>query len=198
MFESFEVLFSGATRMVTAPLSPAEEALLQRSLAPNEIMGRFLRGRGERVGWMLWALTPERLLCLTVSGKKPPRAHFHGSVVAVEALQGKWGATVLLRTRDAREMIFAADPALTDEFVAQFVVHNPSLAAPPKLVPCEPPPPEFVPAAAAAGPSAPGEPQVETETGRLVAALREAAALREKGLLTEEEFAAVKRKLLGT
>jgi hypothetical protein len=194
MFEAFEVLFSGATRMVTAPLSPAEEALLQRALAPNEITGRFLRGRGDRVGWMLWALTPERLLCLTVSGKKPLRAHVHGSVVAAEALQGKWGATLLLHTRDAREMIFAADPALTDEFVAEFVVHNPSLAAPPKLVSPKPPPPEFVPAAAAA----PGEPQVETESGRLVAALREAAALREKGLLTEEEFAAVKRKLLGT
>jgi hypothetical protein len=38
----------------------------------------------------------------------------------------------------------------------------------------------------------------ETEPTRLLESLREAAALREKGLLTDEEFAALKRKLLGS
>ena len=193
MFEEFEILFSGATRLVTAPLSPAEEALVQRSLAPDETLERYLRGRGERVGWMLWALTPQRLLCVTVNGKRPPRAHVHGAVVGVEAIRGKWGATLHVHTSTTREVIFAADLALSDDFVEAFVNYCPNVAAPPKLAPPEPPPPERVPASLVASP-----PRGDAESGRLVEALREAAALREKGLLTDEEFAALKRKLLGT
>jgi hypothetical protein len=193
MFEEFGILFSGATRMVTAPLSPAEEALLRRSLAPDETLERYLRGRGERVGWMLWALTPQRLLCVTVNGKKPPRAHVHGAVVGVEAIKGKWGATLHVHTNDAREVIFAADLALSDEFVAALVNCSPKVAAPPKLAPPEPPPPERIPVSMPTR----GQPRPDAESPRLVEALREAAALREKGLLTDEEFATLKRRLLG-
>jgi hypothetical protein len=193
MFEEFEILFSGATRMVTAPLSPAEEALVRRSLAPDETLERYLRGRGDRVGWVLWALTPQRLLCVTVNGKKPPRAHVHGAVVGVEAIKGKWGATLHVHTNDTREVIFAADLALSDEFVAALVNHSPKVAAPPKLAPPEPPPPERKPVSMPTR----GQPRPDAESPRLVEALREAAALREKGLLTDEEFATLKRRLLG-
>lgn len=202
MLEAFEILFSGATRLVTAPLSAAEEGLLQRALAPNEPLERYLRGRGERVGWMLWALTSERLHCLTVNGKRPPRAHAHGSVVSIEAVRGKWGATLLVRTSEAREVIFAADFAQSDDFLAALVNYSPNVAAAlPKLAPppVPPPPPRApvvaAPSVAAASVSVRADPD---DAGRLVQALREAAALREQGLLTDEEFAALKRKVLGT
>jgi hypothetical protein len=196
MLEAFEILFSGATRLVTAPLSAAEEGLLQRALAPNEPLERYLRGRGERVGWMLWALTPERLHCLTVNGKRPPRAHAHGSVVSIEAVRGKWGATVLVRTNEARELMFAADFAQSDDFLEALVSYSPNVVAPPKLAPAPPPPRAPVVAARSVAASAPVA--GETEPTRLLESLREAATLREKGLLTDEEFAALKRKLLGT
>jgi hypothetical protein len=198
MFEEFEILFSGATRLVTAPLSPAEEALVQRSLAPEETLERYLRGRGERVGWMLWALTPQRLLCVTVNGKRPLRAHVHGAVVGVEAIRGKWGATLHVHTGTTREVIFAADLALSDDFVEALVNYTPNVTAPPKLAPPEPPPPERRPASLTASAAAAGQLRSDAESVRLVEALREAASLREKGLLTDEEYAALKRRLLGT
>jgi hypothetical protein len=199
MLEGFEILFSGATRLVTAPLSSAEEGLLQRSLAPGETMERYLRGRGERVGWMLWALTPQRLHCVTVSGRRPARAHVHGSVMGVEATRGRWGATILVRTSEARELIFAADFEQSDEFLAALVSYNSAnVVAAPKLAPAAPPPPARRTPVVSAPRIASGAPsRGDADSGRLVEALREAADLREKGLLTEEEFAALKRKLLG-
>jgi hypothetical protein len=203
MLEAFEILFSGATRMVTAPLNPAEQGLLQRSLAADETLERYLRGRGERVGWTLWALTAKRLHCITINGKLPPRAYAHGSLVGLEAVRGKWGATVLVRTAEARELIFAADFAQSDEFLEALADYNGAdVVAPPKLTPPPPPPEPVVPRRAAVSP-APGmgasaAPRVDGEPERLVESLREAAALREKGLLTDDEFAALKRRLLGT
>jgi hypothetical protein len=203
MLEAFEILFSGATRMVTAPLNSAEQGLLQRSLAADETLERYLRGRGERVGWTLWALTGKRLHCITVNGKLPPRAYVHGSLVGLEAVRGKWGATVLARTSEARELIFAADFAQSDEFLEALANYNSgNVVTPPKLTP-PPPPPEPTVAPRAVVGAAPGgrastAPRGDVEPERLVDSLREAAALREKGLLTDDEFAALKRKLLGT
>jgi hypothetical protein len=196
MFEAFEIFFSGTSTFVSGPLRPDEEALLGRVLQKGESVERYVRGRGERVGWVLWVLTPNRLLCINLKGKRPPRELAHEHVTRVEAIRGKWGGNLFVHAGDIREEIFAADPALGDAFMEALVGYRPTLSAPSKLVVPEPPPePQFDARLRAYAPS-PTPPAVDPSQ-RLMESMREAAALREKGLLSDEEFAALKRKLLG-
>jgi hypothetical protein len=195
MFEELEILFSGGSKVIAGPISPEEQALLTRSLQAGEPVQRYVRGRGERVGWMLWALTPERFLSVNLKGKRPPRLLAHAQVTAVDAVRGKWGAELRVDAGDVREVIFAADHALSDRFLEALVTYCPTVVPPPKLV--VPEPPSELGVVAPAWPRAQSPVADGADSERLVEALREAAHLREKGLLTDEEYSALKRKLLG-
>jgi len=198
MFDTIATLFDGASKLAPGPLRPDELQLLQRLLQPGETVEAHVRGRAERSGWTVWSLTPQRLICVDMKGRKP-RTHGHGAISGVQAIRGKWGATLRLEAAGTVESFFAADAALGDPVVGVLLRYCPQLEAPAKLVlpPAPPPPPKPLPGVpahfrvpAAAAPLA--------DPGRLLDSLREAAALREKDLLTDEEYSALKRRLLGT
>jgi hypothetical protein len=201
MFEAFEPLMGGAWSRAAAALAADEEALLRRALQPGETVEHYVRGRGQGVGWTIWALTPQRLVFATVKGRRAPRVHAHGAVRRVEAVSGKWGATLVVEAAGTREAIFGADATLGDRFFEALAAYRPDIALPEKLV--------VVPAAAApAAPAAvngtaPGTRAAAAavsadDATRLVEALHEAGEMKEKGLLTDEEFARLKRRLLGS
>lgn len=197
MFDTIATLIDGASKLAPGPLRPDELQQLQRLLQPGETVEAHVRGRAERRGWTVWTVTPQRVLCVDLKGRAP-RAHAHSAVAAVKAIRGKWGATLRLEVAGTVESFFAADPQLGDSFVAVLLRYCPHLESPQKLVrPPEPPPPPKplpgVPANFKVQGAAP--PQADAE--RLLDSLREAAALREKNLLTEEEYSALKRRLLG-
>jgi hypothetical protein len=208
MFDVFNTLIDGASKLAPGPLRPNELQLLQRLLQPGELVEAHVRGRAEGSGWIVWALTPQRLLCVDMKGKRAARSHGHGAVRSVTAITGKWGATLRLEAGAVRESFFAADPELGDRFVAVLLGYCPQLDAPAKLVPAPkpaaapPPPPEmrkgvppprdFVPHGAPFASPAPA-----ASAANLLQSLQEAAALREKNLLSEDEYTALKRRLLG-
>ena len=204
MFDVFNTLIDGASKLAPGPLRPNELQLLERLLQPGEAVAAHVRGRAEGSGWTVWALTSQRLLCVDTKGRRPGRAHNHAAVRKVTAIAGKWGATLRLDTGGARESFFAADPELGNRFVEVLLGYCPHLEAPATLVPAPKPvaaptaPPEmskgvpprdFVPHGAPLAGSAPA--------AGLLQSLQEAAALREKNLLSEDEYTALKRRLLG-
>jgi hypothetical protein len=196
MFEAFEPLMGGAWSRAAAPLAADEEAVVRRALRPGETLERYVRGRGQGVGWTLWALTPERLVFVTLKGRREPRVHAHDAVRRVEAVPGKWGATLVVEAGGTREAIFGADAILSDLFFEALAAYRPDIAWPAKLgvVPTLAAQAALapVPARSSTAPSPPDD-----DATRLMAALREAASMKEQGLLTAEEFAALKRRLLG-
>lgn len=196
MFDALQTLFSGSPIGAGPSLSLEEDARLRLSLHADEPVERFVRGRAQRVGSTLWAVTPRRLHCVTLSGKRPSRAHPHDSIERIEALMGKWGATLRVHVAATREVIFAADPGMSDAFVEALAGYCPSVPAPGKLVAPAP-----APSAAViehyASDTVPSGAVSASNSERLLDSLRQAAELRDKGHLSEEEYAAAKRRLLG-
>ena len=199
MFDTIATLFDGASKLAPGPLRPDELQLLQRLLQPGEMVEAHVRGRAERSGWTVWSLTPQRVICVDMKGRKP-RAHAHGAISRVQAVRGKWGATMRLEAAGTVESCFAADAELGDSFVAVLLRYCPQLQAPEKLVqpPAPPPPPKPLPGVPANFRVQAAAPPPVADPERLLASLREAAALREKDLLTDEEYSALKRRLLGS
>ena len=213
MFDVFSTLIDGVSKLAPGPLRPNELQLLQPLLQPGEAVEAHVRGRAEGSGWTVWALTSQRLLCVDTKGRRPARAHEHTSVRKVTAIAGKWGATLRLEAGEVRESFFAADPELGDRFFAVLLGYCPQISAPSKLVAAPraaaaptpppamrkgvPPPRDFVPHGAPAAGSAAAPAAGPTDPASLLESLREAAALREKNLLSDDEYTALKRRLLG-
>jgi hypothetical protein len=209
MFDAFATLLDGASKLSPGPLRPDELRLLERVLQPGEAVAAHVRGRREGSGWTVWALTPQRLICVDTKGSRAARTYAHSALSKVTAISGKWGATLRLEAGTARESFFAADPELGDRFFAVLTGHCPQLPLPPALAPAPQPvadavpgphampkgvpPRDFVPHGGVA--AAPSSDPVAAPS--LLASLQEAAVLREKNLISEDEYAALKRRLLG-
>jgi hypothetical protein len=187
------------------PLEPRERDRVQRVLEANEAIAHFVRGRSDGRP-AVWAATDRRIVCCTLGWFGSSATLAYASLAAHQVEEGVHGWTIRLDSSGGREALVAVAPSLGRTFVG----HLESVTG--KTV-------TFLPSrrtstsrffvarrgvAAAGGESAPEPPGMpplpapadHTAVG-LTSALREAAELHRSGALTDEEFAALKRRLLG-
>jgi hypothetical protein len=186
------------------PLEVRERDRLARALQPGETWTHFVRGRVDGKD-AVWVLTEGRVVSAALGFLGRSQAVAVRDVRAFEVEEGAHGWTIRLDHADGRLALVAAPPSLGRGFVAElegrtgktvgfvasrrqgnsrFFVSRAAGAAP---MPAASGPP------AAALSSAPAD---HTAVA-LTAALREAADLHQRGVLSDDEFAALKRKLLG-
>lgn len=187
------------------PIEARERDRLARALQPGEAWTHFVRGRVDGKD-AVWVLTEQRLVSAALGFLGRSQAVAVGDVQAFEVEEGAHGWTIRLDHAGGRLALVAAPPSLGRGFVAELegrtgkaVGFLPSRRQGNTSF--------FVSRAAGAAPS-PRAPQAPTAAAMpqaaadhtavaLTAALREAADLHQRGVLSDDEFAALKRKLLG-
>jgi hypothetical protein len=187
------------------PLEPRERDRVQRVLETGEAIAHFVRGRSDgRPG--VWAATDRRIVCCTLGWFGSSAALAYASVAAHQVEEGAHGWTIRLDSSSGREALVAVAPSLGRSFVEHLesvtgkaVTFIPSRrTATPRL---------FVARHGTTGVGGlpapeplrmPPHPAPADHTAvALTAALREAAELHRNGALTDDEYAALKRRLLG-
>jgi hypothetical protein len=185
------------------PLERRERERLQQSLQAGETITQFVRGRAEGRP-AVWAATDQRLVFCGLGWFGRASALTYDRVAAHQVEEGAHGWTIRLDSANGREALVAVAPSLGRGFVALleaktgkpvtflasrragtsrlFVSHQGA--------PAQHEPPDR---AATMPPAAPAD---HTAVG-LTAALREAAELHRSGALSDDEFTALKRRLLG-
>jgi hypothetical protein len=186
------------------PLDGRERDRLLKLLQPGEAWSHHVRGRVDGRD-AVWVATPTRI-AMASFGWRGMAAHVpFDAVAALEVEEGAHGWTIRLDHARGRVALVAAPPTLGRGFVAHleertgrtvtflasrrasqtswFVTRRATSPAPQGLMP---------PAAAQVGQAA-----ADATAVGLTAALREAADLHQRGVLSDDEFTALKRKLLG-
>jgi hypothetical protein len=188
------------------PLEPRERERVQRVLESGETIAHFVRGRSDgRPG--VWAATERRIVCCTLGWFGSSATLEYASLAAHQVEEGVHGWTIRLDSSRGREALVAVAPSLGRPFVGHlesvtgkpvtflasrrtttsrlFVARHGQPAVDGGPAPQSPPrlPPQPAPAD-------------HTAVG-LTTALREATELHRSGALTDDEFAALKRRLLG-
>jgi hypothetical protein len=179
------------------PMSAAEQDRVAVALEPGETALHFVRGRteGKRT---VWVATDRRVVSIGVTWRGRVRPIAFTEIRGVETEEGAHGWTIRLRTGTGRHALVAAHPSLGQPFVEQvvarsgaaasFIASRRPAAASRSSIPAAPP----VAAAVADATRVAGFP-----SGEVLAHLREAADLHRSGALTDDEFTALKRRLLG-
>lgn len=180
------------------PLSPAETGRLGLALDTGEQVVRFIRGRidGKRT---ILAATDRRVIIVGVTWRGRVQALAFTEVRGLETEEGAHGWTVRLLTSAGRYAAVAVHPALGAPFVEAVAARS---GAPSSFIASRRPtaPEQRRVATAPALPAAAAD-ATRTAThpsGDMLAQLREAADLHQSGALTDDEFTALKRRLLGS
>jgi hypothetical protein len=184
------------------PLDGRELERVRAALAPGEAVALFARGRLDGRS-LVWAVTAERLVEVRMGWFGRHEALPLASVTAIEVEEGAHGWTIRVAAAGGRRTLIAVAPSLGRPLVRRleevsgsavsfmasrragttrlFVSH---MRGAPASVP------------APTGPSEATRAPSDHTAASLTAALREAAELHRSGALSDEEFAAVKRRLL--
>ncbi|MDX2194551.1 MAG: SHOCT domain-containing protein [Gemmatimonadales bacterium] len=199
------------------PFEAKEQQRVSATLATGETVHRWVRGRtdGKRT---LWLATERRIVVLRVGGFFPRSSELAvADVRALEMQEGAHGHTVRLTTTTTRVSLLAVHPPMSVAFAEHL---KGAAGIEPVLIPSRRATPgrdaqaEAYAAAEAerraryeanrravfeatqAAVAAPAAPAAAAAGGDLLQRLKEAAALREAGVLTDDEFAALKARLL--
>lgn len=199
------------------PLEARERERIDQVLAPGEAIVHFVRGRtdGKRT---VWAATDRRIVVVGMTWRRRVVDVPYEAIRDMESQEGGHGTTMRLFTTGANHALVAVFPALAEAFAAHV---GDRIGVTPRFIE-RPRKPEqaggglvsrgvavtSLSGAAAAEASAgavpltlvrPTPPGTVPAPGGadLVAALREAADLHRAGALTDEEFRALKSRLLG-
>ena len=187
------------------PIEPRERERVQQALEQGELITQFVRGRSDGRP-TIWVATDRRLVFSSLGWFGRTRLLGYESVAAHQVEEGAHGWTIRLDSVHGREALVAVAPTLGRGFVTHleertqkpvtflasrrvatsrlFVSHRPGAApAAPSSAPEPPPMPRATPA--------------DHTAVSLTTALREAAELHRSGALSDDEFAALKRRLLG-
>jgi hypothetical protein len=187
------------------PLEPRERDRLQRALDAGEAIARFVRGRSDGRP-AVWAASDRRIVCCTLGWFGSSAVLDYASVAALQVEEGAHGWTIRLDSSRGREALVAVPPSLGRSFVAHLesvtgkaVTFLPSRrTATPRLFVARQGAPGAGGRAAHEPPPMPANPAPADHTAvGLTTALREAADLHRSGALTDDEYAALKRRLLG-
>jgi hypothetical protein len=186
------------------PLEARERDRLAKAVPAGEAWTHFVRGRVDGRD-AVWVLTAGRVVSAALGFLGRAHAVALADVRALEVEEGAHGWTIRLDHAGGRLALVAAPPSLGRGFLAElegrtgkavtflasrrqgqtrFFVSRVGGAAP-TATPAPPP--------AAARAAAPADHTAVS----LTAALREAADLHQRGVLTNDEFSALKRRLLG-
>lgn len=163
----------------------AAEALVAER-APGETPARWVSGRDDD-DYLLWVATEERLLLLEQEGHRRKVFELaYSQIHEAHVSPDRWGARVRLYAGGRKYALEGADTARAEGWL-QWVrdrIPGRTGAAAPGVRPASPiPAPSQPPAAASEG---------------ITSSLAELARLKERGMLTEEEFTAFKQRLLTT
>lgn len=195
MFEQIEILMAGRNPNAHGPLTEAELSALQPALKTDEVVDAFVRGRVPGGGAGLWVMTGQRIRVLDMKRISKLRVIELAAVDTVACEAGAYGCTIELRAGGRPCTLIAADHGLAHAFAGLLVEQRPAIAAGSVF--------EELSAAAAAEVRL----WIATSRARLrpatlqaaveaVSVLREAAVMRERGVLNESEFSLLKGKLL--
>jgi hypothetical protein len=186
------------------PLEPREQERVQRALEASEAIAHFVRGRSDGRP-AVWAATDRRIVCCTLGWFGGSTALAYASLAAHQVEEGAHGWTIRLDSSKGREALVAVAPALGRSFVAhvESVTGKPVTFLPSRrastsrlFVARRGPNVDGAPAPESPRMTAQPAPADHTAVG-LTTALREATELHRSGALTDDEFAALKRRLLG-
>lgn len=178
------------------PLDTKELQRLSTALKPGEAIVHWMRGRTDGKRWV-WATTESRSVLLGFGWRGGQFEVPHGAVKAVEMQEGAHGHTVRLTTAARLHSLIAVHPPHSAAFVAYVGERN---GITPTFIPSKragwTPAPRVEARAEAPAVTPPAAPVAATSDD-LVARLQALATLRAEGALSEEEFTAAKRRLLG-
>ncbi|HEX5817564.1 MAG TPA: SHOCT domain-containing protein [Gemmatimonadales bacterium] len=185
------------------PLERRERERLQKSLEGGEEITQYVRGRSEGRP-AVWAATERRLVFCSLGWFGRTSVLPYDRVAAHQVEEGAHGWTIRLDSASGREALVAVAPSLGRGFVTllesktgkpvTFLASRRSTTSRLFVSHHGAPAPHETPTRAVAPP--PAAPADHTAVG-LTAALREAAELHRSGALSDDEFTALKRRLLG-
>lgn len=195
VFEQIEILMAGRNPHAHGPLTEAEVSALRPVLKADEVVDAFVRGRVPGGGAGLWVLTAQRLLVMGAKRSARPRVIELVNVTGVVCQAGAYGCTIELRAGGQPCMLIATEPDLAEAFALSLVEQRPSVAAGSvfKELSADAAADVSLWVAASRARLRPATVQAAVEA---VGVLREAAVMRESGVLNEWEFSLLKRKLL--
>ena len=183
------------------PLEPRERERVQRALEADEAIAHFVRGRSDGRA-AVWAATDHRIVCCTLGWFGSSAGLAYASLAAHQVEEGVHGWTIRLDSSRGREALVAVAPSLGRAFVGHvesvtgkpitFLASRRSTTS--RLFVARRGP-DGVPAPTP--PRMPDPAPADHTAVHLTTALREAAELHRNGALTDDEFAALKRRLLG-
>jgi hypothetical protein len=187
------------------PLEPRERERVQRALEANEAIVHFVRGRSDGRP-AVWVATDRRIVCCTLGRFGRSAALAYASLAAHQVEEGAHGWTIRLDSSGGREALVAVAPSLGRAFVGHvesvtgkpvtFIASRRTTSS--RLFVARRGAPAVGGVPAPAPPRMPPHPAPADHTAvGITTALREAAELHRSGVLTDDEFAALKRRLLG-
>jgi len=187
------------------PIEPRERERVHRSLEDGEAIAQFVRGRSDGRP-TIWVATDRRLVFASMGWFGRTRLLGYESVAAHQVEEGAHGWTLRLDSVHGREALVAVAPALGRGFVAHleertqlpvtFLVSRRASTSRLFVSNGRSDTPKAPNGAAALPPMQRVAPADHTAVS-LTTALREAAELHRSGALSDDEFAALKRRLLG-
>jgi hypothetical protein len=186
------------------PLDPRERERVGRALEAGEDPGCFARGRLDG-RTLLWVATARRLVEIGMGWFGRTVAVPLTAIEGIEAEEGAHGWTIRVAVPGGRRTLIAVSPSLGRPFLARLeeatgrtVSFLPSRRARAGRLFVSRMGVDPSPQTASLAPARDPAPAVADHTAvALTAALRDAADLHQRGALSDEEFAALKRRLLG-
>ncbi len=194
MFDQIEILLEGRDPHACAALDDAEVFAVRSTMAAGEEVLGAVRGREVGAGAVLWVLTDARVMALARGKRSVTQQVALSDLSEVDAQRGRYGATLALFVSGRRISLFAADPMLASHFMRALQAACPApLTSTLKAL-------RTSESAAAsewvAEARARLRPAAHSPAVNAVVMLREAAVLRDRGVLDAVEFGHLKGKLL--
>jgi hypothetical protein len=187
------------------PLDSRERERLRQALEGGDEIRQFVRGRTDGRP-TVWAATERRLVFCSLGWFGRTRQLGYDAVAALQVEEGAHGWTLRLDSAQGREALVAVAPALGRGFLAlleekagktaAFLASRRASASRLFVTRHGPAAPAAPDAPARRAPLPPAAPADHTAVS-LTTALREAAELHRSGALSDDEFATLKRRLLG-
>jgi len=195
LLQLLDILMQGVSADAFEPVTVAEAARVARHWNRTETFEGAARGREATVGSALWVLSSERLLLVRAANGAQPRSVPLAELSAFEAEAGRYGVTLRIQALGRTHALLHGDPVLSMAMTQALMRLCPQLP-----VECNLPALKSAERAEATQALATGRarlhPQPGAAAGELVVLLREADAMRQRGVLSDMEFGLLKGRLL--